>query len=80
MFKMERVREASARYYKRHSSDIIGHKTIEMVKRTGRIPRQSTIEAHGLDEDLIRRELFEFASTHPSARATKRILRRYEKM
>jgi DNA-nicking Smr family endonuclease len=74
----QRVREASARYYRNHTSDIIAHKTLQKVRRTGRIPRPATIEAHGIDEEQLREELYEFTKRHPDALATKRICRAYQ--
>ena len=74
----QRVREASARYSRNHTSDIIAHKTLQQVRRTGRIPRPATIEAHGIDEEQLREELYEFTKRHPDALATKRICKVYQ--
>ena len=71
----ERNRQKVARYYAKNRDTIIAHKTLVRAARDGRVPRESTLTAHSIDQDLLRAILKRFATEHPGTRAARKILR-----
>ena len=69
------VRDAQRRYYQSHASDVIARKTLRMVRERGRVPRESTLTAHGIPRDVVRAQLLLFAVRHPRTKAAQRIMR-----
>ena len=73
----EANRAACRRYYDQHASHIIAQKTLRLVRDQGRVPRARTLQVHGIDKDVVRGELQQFAKVHPESRAAQRIARRF---
>ena len=69
------MRDAQRRYYQSHASDVIARKTLRMVRERGRVPRESTLTAHGIPRDVVRAQLLLFAVRHPRTKAAQRIMR-----
>ena len=71
----ERLRLAVNRHYARNRDAIITHKTMKLAREVGRVPRESTIESHGMNRDELKTILLRFATDNPSTRAANKIYR-----
>ena len=67
------MKESQRRYYDTNRSFIIRTKTLQMVAARGRIPKQSTIDKHGLDRKEVECALYAYAERYPDTKAAKRI-------
>ena len=70
----QRNRLAVKKYYDTHSSSVIKQKTLYYLTKKGRIPTPLTLEKHGIDPELVKQKLNEFALQHPTSNATSKAL------
>ena len=75
--KEELHRRAQRKFYQQNSSTIIKNKTLVKVRQCGRMPRESTLVLHGIDQESLKRDLLTFAKNNPDCNAAKRILRKF---
>ena len=67
------MRESQRRYYEINRSAIIRSKTLQMIETIGRIPKNSTVEKHGLDSEAVERAFNTYMQRCPDTKAARRI-------